>query len=62
MYQKYDFNYEKEAEYLIHLERNYNKKNKNKNKNKYKFISDLLNITIPYISIIGTILIIAFLI
>ena len=60
MYNKYDFKHEKEVEYLLSLERK--NKNKNKNKNKYKFISDLLNITIPYISIIGTILIIAFLI
>jgi hypothetical protein len=60
MYKKYHFKDEKEVEYLLSLERK--NKNKNKNKNKYKFISDLLNITIPYISIIGTILIIAFLI
>lgn len=55
MYNKYDFKHEKEVEYLLSLERN-NKKY------KYTFLTDLLNITIPYISVIGTILLIAFLI
>lgn len=54
MYNKYDFKDEKELEYLLHLERN-NKKKKNY---KYTFLTDLLNITIPYISIIGSILLI----
>ena len=58
MYNKYDFKDEKELEYLLSLERN----NKKKKKYKYTFLSDLLNITIPYISVIGTILLIAFLI
>jgi hypothetical protein len=56
MYNKYDFKDEKELEYLLHLERN----NKKKKKYKFTFITDLLNITIPYISIMGTILLIAF--
>lgn len=60
MYNKYDFKDEKELEYLLHLERNKNKKKKKKY--KYTFLTDLLNITIPYISVIGTILLIAFLI
>ena len=58
MYNKYDFKDQKELEYLLSLERN----NKKKKKYKYTFLSDLLNITIPYITIIGTILLIAFLI
>ena len=58
MYNKYDFTDEKELDYLLSLERN----NKKKKKYKYTFLSDLLNITIPYISVIGTILLIAFLI
>lgn len=58
MYNKEDFTDEKELEYLLHLERN----KKKKKKNKYTFLTDLLNITIPYISVIGTILLIAFLI
>ena len=58
MYNKYYFKDEKELEYLLHLERN----NKKKKKYKYTFLTDLLNITIPYISVIGTILLIAFLI
>ncbi len=56
MYNKYDFKHEKKLEYLLHLERN----NKKKKKYKYTFLTDLLNITIPYISVIGTILLIAF--
>ena len=56
MYNKYDFKHEKELEYLLSLERN----NKKKKKYKYTFLTDLLNITIPYISVIGTILLIAF--
>jgi hypothetical protein len=60
MYNKYHFKDEKELEYLLALERN-KIKNKKKKKN-YTFITDLLNITIPYISVIGTILLIAFLI
>jgi hypothetical protein len=55
MYNKYNFKDEKELEYLLSLERN-NKKY------KYTFLTDLLNITIPYITVIGTILLIAFLI
>lgn len=58
MYNKYDFKDEKELEYLLSLERN----NKKKKKYKYTFLTDLLNITIPYITVIGTILLIAFLI
>ena len=58
MYNKYDFKDEKELEYLLSFERN----NKKKKKYKYTFLTDLLNITIPYISVIGTILLIAFLI
>lgn len=58
MYNKEDFTHEKELEYLLHLERNKNKKKKY----KYTFLTDLLNITIPYITVIGTILLIAFLI
>ena len=58
MYNKYNFKDEKELEYLLSLERN----NKKKKKYKYTFLTDLLNITIPYISVIGTILLIAFLI
>ena len=58
MYNKYDFKDENKVEYLLHLERN----NKKKKKYKYTFLTDLLNITIPYISVIGTILLIAFLI
>lgn len=58
MYNKYHFKDEKELEYLLNLERN----NKKKKKYKFTFITDLLNITIPYISIMGTILLIAFLI
>jgi len=56
MYNKYDFKDEKELEYLLSLERN----NKKKKKYKYTFLTDLLNITIPYISVLGTILLIAF--
>ncbi len=33
-------------------------KRNNKKKNKYTFLTDLLNITIPYITVIGTILLI----
>ncbi len=58
MYNKYNFKDEKELEYLLSLERN----NKKKKKYKYTFLTDLLNITIPYITVIGTILLIAFLI
>ena len=58
MYNKYDFKDEKELDYLLSLERN----NKKKKKYKYTFLTDLLNITIPYITVIGTILLIAFLI
>ena len=58
MYNKYDFKDEKELEYLLSLERN----NKKKKKYKYTFLTDLLNITIPYITVIGTILLICFLI
>ena len=58
MYNKEDFKDEKELEYLLSLERN----NKKKKKYKYTFLTDLLNITIPYITVIGTILLIAFLI
>jgi hypothetical protein len=54
MYNKYDFKHEKELEYLLHLERN----KKKKKKYKYTFLTDLLNITIPYITVIGTILLI----
>ena len=39
-----------------------NKERNNEKKYIYIFISDLLNITIPYITVIGTILLIAFLI
>ncbi len=58
MYNKEDFKNEKELEYLLYLERN----KKKERKYKYTFLTDLLNITIPYISVIGTILLIAFLI
>ncbi len=58
MYNKYNFKDEKELKYLLSLERN----NKKKKKYKYTFLTDLLNITIPYITVIGTILLIAFLI
>lgn len=58
MYNKEDFKDEKELEYLLYLERN----KKKERKYKYTFLTDLLNITIPYISVIGTILLIAFLI
>lgn len=58
MYNKYDFKDQKEVEYLLSLERN----NKKKKKYKYTFLTDLLNITIPYITVIGTILLICFLI
>ena len=58
MYNKYDFKDQKEVEYLLSLERN----NKKKKKYKYTFLTDLLNITIPYITVIGTILLIGFLI
>ena len=58
MYNKYYFKDEKEVEYLLSLEKN----NKKKKKYKYTFLTDLLNITIPYITVIGTILLIAFLI
>jgi hypothetical protein len=54
MYNKYDFKDEKELEYLLHLERN----NKKKKSYKYTFLTDLLNITIPFISVIGSILLI----
>ena len=56
MYNSYHFKDEKKIEYLLALERN-------KNKNyKYTFLTDLLNITIPFITVIGSILLIAFLI
>ncbi len=58
MYNSYHFKDEKELEYLLSLERN----NKKKKKYKYTFLTDLLNITIPYITVIGTILLICFLI
>ena len=58
MYNKYYFKHEKELEYLLSIERN----NKKKKKYKYTFLTDLLNITIPYITVIGTILLICFLI
>jgi len=58
MYNKYHFKDEKELEYLLYLERN----KKKERKYKYTFLTDLLNITIPFISVIGTILLIAFLI
>jgi len=54
MYNSYHFKDEKELEYLLNLERN----KKKKKKYKYTFLTDLLNITIPYISVIGTILLI----
>ena len=58
MYNKYDFKDEKELDYLLSIERN----NKKKKKYKYTFLTDLLNITIPYITVIETILLITFLI
>ena len=40
MYNKYDFEHDKDVEYLIHLERN------NLKKYKYTFLTNLFNITV----------------
>jgi hypothetical protein len=46
----------KKVEYLLQLERN----NKKKKIYTYTFFTDLLKLTIPYITILGTILLIIF--
>ncbi len=46
----------KKVEYLLQLERN----NKKKKIYTYTFFTDLLKFTIPYISILGSILLIIF--
>jgi len=56
MNNNYYFKDDKKVEYLLQLERN----NKKKKIYTYTFFTDLLKLTIPYITILGTILLIIF--
>jgi hypothetical protein len=56
MNNNYYFKDDIKDEYLLHLEKN----NKKKKKYTYTFFTDLFKLTIPFITILGTILLIIF--